>query len=61
MVALPVNWAVLNPALILRSVLKSVSVLMPLTRRTVPVPVSMKLSEHLVSLYWPVVLLHWRM
>src|SRR5262249_18838633 len=50
---------VLKPALILRSDLKSVSVRMPLTSETVPVPLKTKLSEQRVNWYWPVVLFHW--
>src|SRR5262245_36315228 len=59
MVALPVNWPVLKPALIRRSALKSVSVRTPFTSLTTPVPVTINPSEHLVNLYAPVVLFHW--
>src|SRR5215471_9161871 len=59
MIALPVFWPVLKPALILRSVLKSFSVRIPSITRAVPVPLSMKPSEQRVNWYWPVPLFHW--
>src|SRR5262249_40095820 len=56
-----VNCPVLKPALTRRSGWRSVSIRIPFTRETTPVPLSRKLSEHLVNWYAPVAEFHWKM